>query len=143
MSIRMIADVKRLFGFGKQFFMGDTPVYIPLNGKPVLFRETGGYFLDVVRGKVAQQHWDDFHSYKTWTVWNAARDIAKAVSLKFDMDEGLDAAFDDLWVLAAAARKYESDQKKEIKDDLANAYRYAAQLAYGQQVRNAPASAGC
>ena len=138
MSIRMIADVKRLFGFGKQFFMGETPVYIPLNGKPVLFRETGGYYLDVVRGKVAQQHWDDFHSDKTWKVWNAARDIAKAVSLKFDMDESLSGAFDDLWVLSAGARKYESDQKKEIKDDLANAYRYAAQLAYGQQVRNAP-----
>lgn len=134
MPIYMRTDVKRRFGFGKQFSMGDTPVYIPLNGKPVLFRETGGSYLNVIRPQIASQNWENFHSPKTWTVLNAKRDIAKAVSLKFDMDPSLEAAFNDLWVLVAGARSYESSQEKAIEGDLDDAYQYAAKLAAGQHV---------
>src|SRR5262249_39812988 len=124
MPIQMIKDVKRRYGFGNQFFMGDTPVSVSGSKDTVPFRKKGGSYLNAVRADIARQNWDDFHSSDTWIVINADRSIAKAVSEKFDMDKSLDAAFDDLWVFASGARDYEKDQAAAIEKDLSDAYRY-------------------
>jgi hypothetical protein len=134
MPIHMIKDVKRRYGFGKQFFMGDTPVSVAGSNDTVPFRKKGGSYLNAVRAEIARQNWDDFHSDQTWILINADRSIAKAVSEKFDMAKSLDAAFDDLWVFASGARNYEKDQATGIEKDLTDAYRYAAELAYGMDV---------
>ncbi len=131
MPIYMRKDVQRRYSLPNNFFVGDTPAYFPLGKPPVLFRDARGSYLDVIRPQISQQNWEDFHSSKTWIVINAKRDIAKAISLKFDMDPSLNDAFDDLWVLLSEARAYEKHQKDNIKADLDDAYRYAAKAGRG------------
>ena len=101
------------------------------------YRDVGGSYLDVVRSHVAVRNWNEFWANKPWDDLNAAREFAKAIGLKFDLDPSLTDAFDDLWVLMAEARQYEKQQEDKIKGkkgDLEDAYGYAAQLAKGKTV---------
>src|SRR5262249_38150992 len=74
------------------------------------------------------------HASNQWTIINAERDIAKAISKKFDMDASLNEAFNDLWVFMSDARTYEGSQDATIKSDLQDSYRFAAMLAAGKTV---------
>ncbi|PWT74182.1 MAG: hypothetical protein C5B46_04470 [Proteobacteria bacterium] len=134
MPIHMRKDVQRCFQFSDHFFVGDTPAYFPPDKPPVLFRQLRGSYLDVIRPKIAVQNWNDFHASNQWTIINAERDIAKAISKKFDMDASLNDAFNDLWVFMSDARMYEGSQDSTIKSDLQDSYRFAAMLAAGKTV---------
>ena len=134
MPIYMRKDVQRCFKFSDHFFVGDTPAFFPPDKPPVLFRELRGSYLDVIRPKIAVQNWNDFHASNNWMIINAQRDIAKAISKKFDMDPSLNEAFNDLWVLLSDARIYRGTQESTIESDLQDAYKYAGQIAAGKTV---------
>ncbi|HWB87116.1 MAG TPA: hypothetical protein VG675_23435 [Bryobacteraceae bacterium] len=131
MPISVKKDIKPHFGFGDNFALGDTPVFIPLDKPPVRYRDAGGSYLGYMKPVIAQYHWDQF--YRSWGVGHIQRDAAKAVSRKFDLPSGLEAAFDELWDFVKQARKFECDKKSDgtISGDLKTAYHLAAQLAKG------------
>jgi hypothetical protein len=134
MPIYMRKDVQRCFKFSDHFFVGDTPAFFPPGKPPVLFRQLRGSYLDVIRPKISVQNWNDFHSSKTWLIFNAQRDITKAISEKFDMDPSLNDAFNDLWVLFAEALDYKGQQKSNLESDLDDAYKYAGKIAAGKTI---------
>ena len=132
MPISVKGDIKPLYGFQGRFSLGDIPVFIATGaGDNILLRESGGSVLETVRGKVADRLWDDFHSDKTWTIFNASLAIARNCSLKFDLDPSRVDAFNKTWILVKEARNFECQKTKDdtIHKNLDEAYRIAALLA--------------
>lgn len=134
MPITVRNDVQPLYSLPDRFLLGDTPDW---DKRPLNFRDVGGSYLNLIRPHVAIRNWNQFYASKPWDDLNAAREFAKAIGLRFDLDPSLTDAFDNLWVLMAEARQYEKQQKDKItgkNGDLDDAYGFAAQLAKGKTI---------
>jgi len=87
-----------------------------------------------VRPAIADRNWHQFHSDKNFFAPDFERDVARSISLKFDLEEGRVAGFNELWTFVRNSREYEKQKKKDgtIERNLDDAYQLAARLAAGQ-----------
>jgi len=132
MPISVKNDIKKAYGFGNSFSLGDTPVFIALGGgTSYFFRDVKGSYLSLVKPIIADQNWDEF--YSSWDVINANRDIVKTTSSKFNLLPSEEPIFDDLWPLLADSLNYanDNDVKDDIEDDINEAYELVAKIAAG------------
>jgi len=136
MPISIKNDVKPAFGFGSSFSLGRTPVYTPLagSGQTIYFGDIGGSYLNSVRPVIAKQNWNEFHSDTNFSLPDFQRDVARSISLKFDLDPSRTRAFDDLWTFVQNAREYEDKKKLDgtLEQELEDAYHSVALLAAGE-----------
>ena len=110
MPISVKKDVKPCYGFGSRFSLSKTPIYTPLGGETIYFGDNGGSYLNDVRPTIVERNWKQFHSDANFYAFDFERDVARSISLKFDLDATLIAAFDELWAFARNAREYEKTE---------------------------------
>jgi hypothetical protein len=134
MPISIKKDVKPWYGFGSRFSLRKTAIYTPLGGETIYFGGKGGSYLNAVRPGIAEKNWKEFHSDANFSAFDFERDVARSISLKFDLDPGLIPTFDELWTFARNAREYEKAMTDvgAFHKDLQDAYRLAARLAAGE-----------
>ncbi len=116
--------------------MKDTPLFMPIGvGDPIYFRDVLGSYVDAVRPKIADVNWDQFHSNGNFSFPNFSQDIARTLSLKFDLDSSRVDAFNELWTFVRNGQTYEKKKKDDgtIEADLEQAYEITARLAAGER----------
>lgn len=135
MPISIKRDVKPWYGFGSSFSLGKTPVYVPLGaGQTIYIGDVGGSYLNAVRPAIAQKNWNEFHSNANFSLPDFERDVARSLSLRFDLDPSRVPAFDELWTFVRNAREYEKKKKADgtIEEDLGDAYDLIVRVATGK-----------
>lgn len=133
MPISVKRDIKRRYGFGKNFSLKDTPLYVPLGNTPIrVFGDYGGSYLEFVRPAMADQNWTDF--YKSWDIFNAERDLTKSIAKKFNLKTSEEQIFNELWTIANDAHSFKGDKEDTLESALDRAYKHAAKIAGGGQV---------
>lgn len=161
MPISVKKDIKKAYGFGDRFFLGDTHTLdtsTGLQGGAVFkIREFGGTYLKHVKPVIADQNWKEFHNASGLTalsvelglslalinvpglisiaVWNtASRDVARTVSMKFNLNENEKTTFNKLWKLNEDALNYAKEKKvkDDMDKDLQESYRLLAKIAAGK-----------
>jgi predicted phosphodiesterase len=136
MPISIKGDVKPAYGLGSRFSLKDTPLYIPLgSGDIIYFRDVLGSYLNAVRPRIADTNWYQFHSNGNFSFPNFEQDVARSLSLKFDLDSSRVGAFNELWTFVRNAREYEKQKKEDgtIEADLEQAFEITARLAAGER----------
>lgn len=130
MPISVKKDIKKAFGFGNHFFLGDTPTLNPNSGHEDFtfkIRDIKGTYLKNVKSVIADQNWEEF--YSSWGIINPTRDLAKATARKFNLLESEEDIFDELWILAKVSRDYKKEEKTNIENDIKKAYELTAKIA--------------
>ena len=136
MPISIKRDVKPAYLLGSRFSLKDTPLFMPIGvGDPIYFRDVLGSYVDAVRPKIADVNWDQFHSNGNFSFPNFSQDIARTLSLKFDLDSSRVDAFNELWTFVRNGQTYEKKKKDDgtIEADLEQAYEITARLAAGER----------